>query len=141
MIPQREIKFRAWYNDDKKMMRVVQLESKLNRIPNYVYGCEWDDEGEWDSSEDFILMQYIELKDKNGKEIFQEDLVKKDGDDKVYIASLGLDGPKPFHVDIFRSDERGFNTSIDFFPIKMPEGICKFWEVIGNVYENKNLLK
>ena len=63
----REIKFRAWLEPEKKMN-------------NGLFGLRSDGEVSFQSNNpefNVILMQYTGLKDKNGKEIYEGDIVVK----------------------------------------------------------------
>jgi len=76
------------------------------------YGdCEWD---EW------IPLQYVNQKDKNGKEVYEGDI----------IEGLHDLGPGGFHkmkgVIEWRNDSYGMNYWEDY-------------EVIGNIYENEKV--
>lgn len=131
----REIKFRAWLKEDKKMVNVETMDFtdksmqylKRSEIINaYILRRESDDDVE--------LMQYTGLKDKNGKEIYEGDivLIKLDETSTWYKTVVGFKKgafianliDKEDYVYIFH---HGF-TDDDF-------------EIIGNVYENKKLLE
>ena len=74
------------------------------------------------------IMQYTGLKDKNGKEIYEGDIVK----------GYWYDHPKPEVMDIEWSDHfYGFTIT------KYPLGIHGLHdlEIIGNIYQNPELLE
>ena len=127
----REIKFRAWLKEERKMVNVETLFIGINRL------CFGNSKTEYLFFRDFEeveLMQYTELTDKNGKEIYEGDivLVKPGGISTWYktvvefkegalIASL-INGENHFYI---------FNPGFD----------SNDFEVIGNIYENKKLLE
>jgi len=112
----RVIKFRAWDKDNQKMWG-----DDLVRL-NYQ---------DWISSKDFILMQYTNLKDKNGKEIYSGDFVNaQDGAWLVEVENLE-DG------SVLVNHETG-EASIDHVE---GEYSLTETEVVGNKYENPELLK
>lgn len=126
MIP----KFRAWHKKEKKMYYIdkdiiITFRSNGNwRInkDDWNGGCLfWNDDG--------ILMQSTGLKDKNGKEIFEGDVVKtfrKIG--KGWIES---------HVE--GNIVKYSNITAKWYPYNLPN--VKKTEVIGNIHENPELLK
>jgi hypothetical protein len=59
----REIKFRAWY----KPTKVMGEPETIQEMTSYTPSLDLDDR--------FILMQYTGLKDKNGKEIYEGDIL------------------------------------------------------------------
>lgn len=86
--------------------------------------------------ENCILMQSTGLKDKNGKEIFEYDIVVDVNDKtkyKVFYREIGA----CFSLEFLDSED--FDCR-DFGEIQY-EGIEQNLEVIGNIFENKELLK
>lgn len=116
----REIKFRAW---DKRV--------KAFASPSHIYIEATGSLRGWGDKllekDRFILQQYTGLKDKNGKEIYEGDIVK--GEYRTYqIEYTGA---------AFR-----LKTTDDSLPDLLPvlENTDRI-EVIGNIYENPELLK
>ena len=121
----RTIKFRAWDVNNKEMLDVQELDyqDSYNGQPmvrTTMYNDYFD-------VEDMILMQYTGLKDITGREIYEGDIVKS------------------FFVD---TDEAG-NEIYKYYiiEVKYDEVLCSYkidkfmnLEVIGNIYENKELL-
>lgn len=94
------------------------------------------DTGEWEEgyqvgfvkTPEAILMQYTGLKDKNGKEIYESDILREKIGGKVFkYAVIWNEECAAFGDD----DGQHFNDDID----------AKKVEVIGNIYENPELLK
>ena len=120
----REIKFRAW--DGKRMFHESFCEY-LNG-----YGCLFQ---QFEKPE--ALMQYTGLKDKNGKEIYEGDIVKG-------ITCKG-DGVEKLLGKMFFDEaeaEYCIEQNNDYFPVCSIHVTDKnSLEVIGNIYENPELLK
>lgn len=108
----REIKFRAWEFDERKMYYNWPV-LKFNGETMYPFHPDVDTDRE--------LMQFTGLTDKNGKEIYEGDIVKT--------------APKVFHKVIFNRGE--FQISMVSLAYKRESEV----EVIGNIYENPELLK
>jgi len=71
----------------------------------------------------FKLMQYTGLKDKNGKEIYEGDIVKGTGGE--------------FNEEVW---EAGWNEDRDFIGWSITPQNCEDGlEIIGNIYENPEL--
>jgi len=108
----REIKFRAWDRTNKQIFQVHSLGSKWSSEDGLMFG-----DGR------FPIMQYTGLKDKNGKEIYEGDIVQKSY------------GAYPVTVSEFHGYR--FMWGLD--------NLCKDdairGEVIGNIYVNPELLE
>lgn len=116
----REIKFRAW---NKK----YGSWEGTNDQEVTIWWNDSDGTFEFDHSGDIILMQYTGLKDKNNVEIFENDIVICD-DGYIYeVVYFDCDAQFKF-VTI---DDDDYFTFDDI----------QIENVIGNIYENPELLK
>lgn len=87
----------------------------------------------------FELMQYTGLKDKNGKEIYEGDIV--DGDNYVGRAVIKF-GTHLTSTDYYADNAYGFyGENIDGTENTYSATYLDRSEVIGNVWENPELLK
>ena len=122
MIP----KFRAWDKETKTMNGMAEIYRNRNQE---IELHPRDDE--------IILMQSTGLHDKNGKEIFEGDIIRYDIDvvDIKKHPTLGfytvLDGREGFFgdgmsINDFEEDAKEFSKTV---------------EIIGNIYENPELLE
>ena len=141
----REIKFRAWdkqegcWLDKNHAFDYAAKETKLIYcdIEGVAVGNDTvyllDECGNWEylSRDRFELMQFTGLHDKNGKEVFEGDIVNfKEG--KTY--HYGMPGAT---VEYYEGAFFPFADREDNAPYPYPEE-C---EVIGNIYENPNLIE
>ncbi|WP_445238821.1 YopX family protein [Lacticaseibacillus paracasei] len=127
----REIKFRAYSSHNHKIYSVSNI--------------EWDIDGRiWVTADDgkngielideeAHLMQYTGLHDKNGREIYEGDIVhaydqEPDRDEPDYRGSEAT-GIVEFHGSMFMLDD---DIVLDYPPIL---------EVIGNIFENTEMLE
>lgn len=139
----KEKKFRVW--DGNKITNTIRLDFahglRLISVDDLGFDMIGDDK--------CILMQYIGLKDRNGKEIYEGDIVKvwdtnrycdcensEDNDDFIcdcrYICIQEVKWS--IYGGYFCDEDTGdFCPPLGSFEIAM--------EVIGNIYENKELLK
>ena len=121
----RDIKFRVWDNErnamfNSKSVDIDFFEGKIEITSDTIRY----DEVYTDEIKDFELMQYVGCKDKNNKEIYEGDIVKTKEHIGQIIYSKGM-----FFIDV-----KG-----DFYlPIY---NVSEFMEVIGNIYENPELLE
>ena len=129
----RKIKFRIWNNEEKMMIYPKENEYSdyFITIDGDVYSMDFDcpDGGFTYEDNNAKLMQFTGLLDKNGKEIYDGDIVKFSsywiGD---YVEKETI---KEIKYDIY-----GFNEKIEIGYAGKPD----WCEVIGNIYENPNLL-
>jgi YopX protein len=132
----REIKFRAWDNVRDEMYFTGE-EDNVSFSFNST-GIEAVDlrEHDWgfQKLEHLIYMQYTGLKDKNGKEIYEGDILK---DVKNQVGKVFWYRDR-YVVEWVRGDEK----EPGFYPYNSYLGlVLRFSEVIGNIYENPELLE
>ncbi len=117
----REIKFRAW---DKSMKKMTYPKLWDNSMPS-----NWE---HW-----FDLQQFTGLLDKNGKEIYEGDVVLAFGTNIVieeYRGSFGYFTSKgQMHQD--------FHAIATHNAISIIGNVLTKIEVVGNIYENPELIK
>lgn len=111
----REIKFRAWSRFDQKMFSAKKIAGQ----PWNVLGSMTNQNGDWK------FMQYTGLKDKNGKEIFEGDILESL--DKR-LSVIEYDAP---HFIVRHIPENGSD-----FPASKNS-----FKIIGNIYEHPHLLE
>lgn len=133
MIP----KFRAWHKELGRMMSISDMwfnvdslgEIGLNDAVMNDYITVFPDEIE--------LMQSTGLKDKNGKEIFEGDIITNG----ISVVDVKNHQTLGFYT-VVNGEERffGSNTSIKDFENDVEE-FSSTTKIIGNIYENPELLE
>lgn len=120
----KDLKFRAWLKNEKKIYYVETLDFDTKEAYLCLAGLYEFNEIE--------LMQYTGLKDKNGVEIYEGDIVEWCGN----------------KMEIFWGTDIGFGYGFCWRNVKgnsyyheSMTGFIDEYEVIGNIYENPELLK
>lgn len=121
----RNIKFRMYVKVTKKMFEVGKLDLQYNKVYAKNHPQSYF------RTEDVELMQYTGLKDKNGKEIYEGDIVKVFSDSKWIVGKVIYEHCE-FIVDVMN------NKDLNFGRVGIIE---RFTEVIGNKFDNPDLLK
>lgn len=116
----RDIKFRAWNEVEEKMLNWYEFLD--TNMKNTFIAPE---------STGLILMQYTGLNDKNGKEIYEGDIVKVFTNKEWRIGKIIYEHSE-FTIDVTNNKDLKYGrTSI----------IENLTEVIGNIYDNPELLE
>ena len=137
----REYKFRCWDTENKEMLKVQELD-----FEDTFYGgrlsIRTDQYNDYFDIEDMILMQYTGLKDKNGKEIYEGDIVLYQDWEQCYEGG-GNDSFINKGIVEYNESNCCFNVTeratIDIEDV-LYEG-NEDLEVIGNIYDNPELLE
>ena len=137
----REIKFRVWDKEKKEM--IYQDEHTAFCFADGFVGVDWDEEGNyeyrewsWKGGLGCVVMQYTGLRDKNGKEIYEGDVIRgkfKDGESKGIVFW----GESNMHNEDILTWCVALETGIYW----LDRSICGQYEVIGNICENSKLLE
>lgn len=139
----RPIKFRAW---DRR--------NTIMRLWDALRGLDYHKQFELFDDENFIFQQFTGLHDKNGKEIYQGDILKVVADKegygfcsyggiiKVVAHTCGYE-LKPIKPTFEEMEERGeaWDSSSLWHVCEKGTNGEGTTEVIGNIYENPELIK
>lgn len=135
----REIKFRAWIGGVMAYDPIyAQMQTVSASHPEFVEMREvltLNKALSEAQKKGTVLMQFIGLLDKNGKEIYEGDVVRSDHETVVVSFDLGGEGEPADFVGAYMGwcfgDGETTGGGI---------GWGKEWEIIGNIYENPELL-
>ena len=138
-------KFRAWDKEIKEMVRVIEFNWFCNsgctkKTPSNVRTERTvkDEDGEYARTDEFDkisnkfeLMQFTGLKDKNGKEIYEGDIIKASYENEDEVGEV-----------FYEKESAMFNIKgSSWFSEEDLLYSDRFYEIIGNIYENPELLE
>lgn len=138
-------RFRVWDIEAQKMQYPIQIWNAMG-CGEALNPIDATYEGECNietcppnpkSFENYHIMQCTGLKDKNGKLIYEEDIIEiEDFKEEKHIVKVYFDKKDAWFKHTY--DSSGYDWSdLDF-------GVSSLWEnveIIGNIYENPKLLK
>jgi hypothetical protein len=123
----RDIKFRAWDKKEKGMRTVTLLNTAyMGTEYQTIYFNHLG--GSYRHLPEVELMQFTGLKDKNGKEIYEGDVLSYD-DDKGVVTYVNCE----FALKLTKHEtvQRGLLSDYVYHPLA----------IIGNIYENAELME
>ena len=137
----REIKFRAWSESKKAMYKVLGY----NDIEQCFF-VQGKGRGKAPLT-DIVLMQYTGMKDKNGVDIYEGDII---GIDVYHVNNSGETYKEIDYGEVLRDqsglwdcDFKGYLSSMPLIEyVTEDEGIEYPWNITveGNIYENPELM-
>lgn len=124
----REIKFRAYSKVTERMMdwEFISKVGNLNKIIRLAH---------------VVVLQYTGLKDKNGKEIYADDLLKDQYG--VVFRVYSIPGGFAYKESVWQKDTKKWSGIDLMVATSFAQGLSyiqQSCEVIGNIYENPELL-
>ena len=127
----REIKFRAWDKSTNEMVDWEGITGHGNTM--YVILCKT-------KSDKYDLMQYTGLKDKNGKEIYEGDIVRLSDDYRFHEGELCVIEWHKYSVPYIVQRYLVSRLKIGDYNFDYIKGDSELYEIIGNIYSHPSLL-
>ncbi len=127
----REIKFRAWDKKDKMMYYNIQKGIEFTDLSHYTFDEFLGNSKAMGDYHEQEVMQYIGLKDKNGVEIYEGDILEYQNPE----AEGGICAVPELKYN-------NYDNLLGMFDSEWDNGDDSYSniEVIGNIYENKDLI-
>ena len=142
----REIKFRVYLDKMYYQNEYVEYDTNLagidflNKIVTFAGYTDGEEEDSFERysfdennilyKKDLKIMQYTGLKDKNNKEIYEGDILANGNNEKPYKVI--------FENGSFRAE---FEGDFEEYSFDLIDVVAQGCEVVGNIYENPELIK
>lgn len=125
-------RFRAWIKEEKCFADYIETIRYYSKEIDLCWGgiCESD----CFDFDDIILMQSTGLTDKNGKEIFEGDILSIETDEENVRVEVSWDSK--YALFVFESKKYNDKEALG----ELFEGSPYPFEVVGNIYQNQELL-
>lgn len=127
----RIIKFRAWDKETNRMSDVFELIDLVSQAMNYTVGY----------FETLKLIQCTGLLDKNGKEIYEGDLLR-DGDSEPCLHKIIWWGDQAkYELETWEGNDIWSSGLFSYLDDLVEDGKLTDFEIVGNIYENRQLFE
>ncbi|MBM7598183.1 putative phage protein (TIGR01671 family) [Virgibacillus halotolerans] len=139
----REISFRAWDNENNHMIDIARFDFADYTVYSHLFACEGY------LGENLKIMQYTGLKDKHGKEIYEGDIIEfsrgddwRENEQKQGISEVVYSEQITAFAYHYKA-KSSWGTAYDdvVCAIGNITDQCGDLEIIGNTYENPELLE
>ena len=128
----REIKFRAWHKTEEMFVDAKVFDFNVGLVGTSAYDNKDGRTKYGDIMQNFIVEQYTGLKDKNGVEIYEGDIISYHRHRYEIVYSYGCLG--------LEMEDEDYGGS-KLVPLSEIHQMIINEEVIGNIHENADLLK
>lgn len=135
------IKFRAWDKESQRMFKVARFDFADYTVYSHLFACDGY------LGENLEIMQFTGLEDKNGVEIFENNIVNV----HEFINVGGIEGYEEGEKETIGVIKYGclYDSPIPEWYLQTKDDCISFsymdlheesFEVVGNIYENKEEL-
>lgn len=145
----RQIKFRAWDDINKKWLMGYEEIGGFSLVGEAVACGEWDSvlgrfaQGKFgEKGKGLIVQQFTGLKDKNGKEVYEGDIVKYVGDDDLNYSLPAEVSIGEYHTHA--KEFRHFGARAKRIDMDSYFGLgdnYENYEIVGNILKTPELLE
>jgi uncharacterized phage protein (TIGR01671 family) len=126
----KEFKMKAWLKKEKKMVAVIGIDFNYEYIRYTEDGNLFNENYKTAEFKNVELLQYIGMKDKNNKEVYEGDILKLRDNHGIKLVKYH-DEWSAFIVESQK------DTSVGVLGLYFDK---EEFEIIGNAYENSELL-